>query len=171
MAVTAQYGPYAHGDQIKTSIRGRRTGLDNADYLVGHSGIRDTYEIWTSGSTATSTSSTAQLSPTGISMIQTSTAAGFYMAAPAAAYVGATKTIEWISTGGGANTVTLIDGKFQTSQSSTTTILTFTPASTTGAYAGAVTLRGIQTASTTYLWALSGTTGVTGGGSTHIAFS
>jgi hypothetical protein len=32
-------------------------------------------------------------------------------------------------------------------------------------------LRGIQTASTTYLWALAGTTGVAGGGSTHIAFS
>jgi hypothetical protein len=171
MAVTAQYGPYAHGDAVKTSIRGRRFGLDSNDRLVGHAGVRDTYEIWTSGSTATSTSSTAQLSPTGISMIQTSTAAGFYLAAPAAAYVGATKNIQWISTGGGANTVTLIGGKFQTSGSSTTTILTFTPASTTGAYAGTVMLRGIQTASTTYLWALAGTTGVAGSGSTHIAFS
>jgi hypothetical protein len=170
MAVTAQYGSYAHGDQIKTSIRGRRTGLDTNDYLVGHTGVRDPYEIWTSGSTATSTSSTAQLSPTGISMIQTSTAAGFYLAAPAAAYVGATKVIEWISTGV-TNTVTLISGKFKTSASSTTTILTFTPASTDGAYAGTVKLRGIQTASTTYLWSLEGTTGAAGGGSTHIAFS
>ena len=118
---TVQYGPYAHGDDIKSSIRGRRLGLDSNDYLVGHSGIRDVYEIWTSGSNQTSTSSTAQLAAAGISMLQTSTASTFYMPAPAAKYVGAYKTLQFISTGGGNVEVDLQSGNFQTSASSTTT--------------------------------------------------
>lgn len=169
MGITAQYGPDDYADKIQTSIRGRRLGLDTNEFLVGHTGTRHNYELWTAGSTATSTSSTAQLSAQGISMLQTSTASTFYMPAAAAAYVGTEKTIHMISTAGGNNEVNLQSGYFQTSISATCTKVTFTPVAT--ALYGGVTFQCIQTASTTYRWALLGSTGAAGSGSTHIAFS
>jgi hypothetical protein len=166
---TVQYGPYAHGDDIKTSIRGRRTGLDMNDALVGHSGIREQYEIWNAGSTATTTNSTAQIAASGISYMETSTASTFYMPAAAAKYVGGYKTLSFASTGGGNIEVDLISGYFRTSASSTWIKMTFVPVS--GALFGSADFQCLQSASTAYYWALIGSTGGTGSGSTHIVFS
>lgn len=164
----AQGGPTKYKDEIEHSIYGRRFGVDDGNSLVGHSGERHPYELWTSGSTATSTSSTAQLCPTGASHMAASTASTFYMPAPEAKYLGVTKTLTFSATGGGDQAVVLIGGYFQTCLSATCTTITF---SSTQKLYGGVKLECIQTPSTTYLWALVGSTGATGSGSTQIVFS
>jgi hypothetical protein len=157
-------GPYKWGDDIVTSFHGRRAGLDRNDFNVGGLGGRDPIELWTAGSTGAGAASTAILSPGGISILSASSNSTFNMPGPAEAYMGAGKTIQFNSTGGGNMEIDLISGNFQTSQSSTYTKLTFTAG---GANYGGLFLQCLSTA----YWALNGSTGAAGGGSTHIAFS
>ena len=70
-----------HGSDIRTSIHGRRFGLDGDDFLTGHSGVREPYESSTAASTLTAY---------GLSVLSGSTASHTLGAPPA---IGVTKTI------------------------------------------------------------------------------
>ena len=166
----AQTGMYSWGDSMKTSFHGRRCGLDNLDFGVGGPGSRDGIEIWTQGSTGAGAASTAVLHPGGVSLIQTTTSSTFALPAPSAVYGGVNKTIQYYSTGGGGvSEIDIVSGNFQTSVGSTYTKVTITPAA--GALNGAFYLQCVPTSSGTYYWALNGSTGATGSGSTHIVFA
>ena len=170
MGMTAQLGAYAYGDQIKTSFHGRRSGLDSNDFYVGNQGSRDPQEIWTAGSTGAGASSTAILNLGGISVLSVTTASTFAMQAPSAQTVGIGKTIMYQGTTATPTIdIALATGNFQTSLSSTYTKLSYIATGT--AQNGSVFLQGVQTSAGGYLWALNGSTGAAGGGSTHIVFS
>ena len=168
--VTAQGGPYAWGDSIKTSLHGRRCGLDMNDMSVGEYGSRDPIEVWTAGSTGTGSASTAILWPGGVSIMAATTASTFGLPSPSASYGGVGKTIQFQSTGGQNMSIILSSGNFQTSASSTYTTLTYT---TTGnSLNGGVYMTCIpNTQLTGWVWALNGSTGAAGSGSTHLVFS
>ena len=162
----AQAGMYNYGDQVQTSIHGRRLGLDVNGFSIGGPGAREGIEYWTAGSTGTGIASTAILAPGGISVIETSTAANFVLPGPAANLIGVNKTIQFaMSSGAGAAEITVASGNIQTSVSAGYSNITMTPAA--GAVNGSVCLQCISTSA----WALNGSTGAAGSGSTHIAFS
>ena len=161
----AQMGLYTYGDQIKTSLHGRLSGLDANGYCVGAPGNREPLEIWTAGSTASAALSTATLAPGGISIIQPATASTFAMPGPSLSYLGMDKTYAFISTGGGNIDIVLKSGNFQTSVSSTYTKLSLTTTGT--AQNGSMYFQCLSTA----YWTLSGTTNAAGSGSTHLGFS
>jgi hypothetical protein len=151
-------------------MHGRRCGLDNLDFGVGGPGSRDGVEIWTQGSTGSGASSTAILHPGGLSMLQCTTASTFTMPAPSATYGGVNKSIQFYTTAAGVTMeIDITSGNFQTSASSTWVKITM--ASAAGAVNGGIYLQCIPTSSGAYYWALNGSTGVTGSGSTHIVFA
>ena len=169
MGITAQLGIYAWGDDMKTSFHGRRCGLDYNDFSVGGYGSRDPIEFWNAGSTGAGAASTAILAPGGISVIGSASASTFQFGTPSAIYGGAGKTIQFASTGGANIEIDLISGNFMTSQSSTYTKLTYT---TTGTLLnGSVYLQCIPKTTSVWVWALNGSTGAAGSGSTHLVFA
>ena len=166
----AQMGMYNWGDNMKTSFHGRRCGLDNLDFGVGGPGSRDGIEIWTQGSTGAGAASTAALHPGGVSMIQCTTASTFALPTPSAVYGGVNKTIQFYTTAAGVTMeIDTVSGNFQTSVGSTFTKVTMTSAA--AALNGAFYLQCVPTSSGAYYWALNGSTGAAGSGSTHIVFA
>ena len=165
----AQMGMYSWGDSMKTSMHGRRCGLDNLDFGVGGPGSRDGIEVWTNGSATVGSASTALLHPGGLSVLQCTAASTFTMPAPTVVYGGVNKSLQFYASSAGVVIEIDTTGNFQTSYGSTFTKITITGAA--NALNGGVYLQCIPTSSGQYYWALNGSTGATGSGSTHIVFA
>jgi hypothetical protein len=92
-----------HSKYMRTSIHGRRFGLDDYENLTGAVGRRNGHETLTAAST---------LHPGGTSLLNAASSAVFELPPPAADLVGVTKRVIAISTGAAPQYVKLTAGNF-----------------------------------------------------------
>ena len=100
----------APGDYIKSSIRGRRCGLDNNEVISGPTGYRRQTEYLTSGDGA------ATMMPSGVTGLNATASSSFAITPPSAAMVGVEKII--VSLQAVTNKIGVASGAFLTSTGS-----------------------------------------------------